>query len=164
MKKIRLGVKSHMGHTLIDDEDFPIISKYKWFAFHSGKRLKYALSTSRSFSGEKIFMHRLILGFPEKQIDHINCDGLDNRKSNLRLCTSQQNKWNQRKREIGSSRFRGVRKSSKSNSWQAGITVSYKRMHLGSYKSEEDAARVYDRAANKYYGEFAYLNFPLEKA
>ena len=97
--------------------------------------------------------------FPDKQIDHINGDGKDNRISNLRLANGSQNQANQRKKPGLSSRFKGV-------SWHRnyGKWVASGRLHLGYFDNEEDAARAYDRAISIIHGEFAVLNFPDDAA
>ena len=97
------------------------------------------------------------------QIDHINGNGLDNRKVNLRLCNSSQNQRNARKRKSGTSRFKGVDWHKESKKWRARICVNRKRIHIGRYKSEFEAAQAYDKKAIELFGEFASLNFPSLK-
>jgi len=100
-------------------------------------------------------MHREIMGCPtKKQIDHINNDPLDNRRSNLRVCSHAENSRNRR---MSSGKLKGVLWKSK-NRWQARIRVNGNLKVLGSYLSPQDAASAYDKAAVKYFGEFANIN------
>jgi len=106
-------------------------------------------------------MHRLILNPPAGiTIDHINGNGLDNRRENLRLAGRGQNQCNRGKQSNNTSGFKGVTWHKNLNKWEAGISISGKRYHVGFYKTPEAAARAYDDAAKKYHGEFARLNFP----
>ncbi len=107
-------------------------------------------------------MHREIMNFPKGLlVDHRNNNTLDNRRANLRPATSSQNMVNRRRdKSKNSSQFRGVRFRKERGRWSAQITINGKTFWLGSYDNEIDAARAYDRAAMKYHGEFAKLNFP----
>jgi hypothetical protein len=94
-------------------------------------------------------------------VDHINHNGLDNRKANLRFATRAENNRNVRcLKKNKSSRYRGVYHDKKYKKWRAHISVNNKKRHLGYFKDEKEAARAYDNAARKYYKEFAILNFP----
>ena len=107
-------------------------------------------------------VHRKILGlFPNDglEVDHINHNGLDNRRCNLRVCTRQQNQMNKRAMK-GSSKFKGVFWHSHAKKWGACITLQGRNKYIGVFISEIDAARAYDRYAAEHFGEFAYLNFP----
>jgi hypothetical protein len=98
---------------------------------------------------------------PGKFRDHINHNGLDNRKANLRQATRAQNCWNKRKQKGShSSKYKGVSWLSREKKWQARIQANGRKIFIGSFKNEIDAAKAYDRAAKKYYKEFASLNFP----
>jgi hypothetical protein len=92
--------------------------------------------------------------------DHIDHNGLNNTKRNLRLCTKQQNAINQRPRKDGSSKYKGVCWHKRNKKWQARIHHSGRYYHLGTFKSQRAAALAYDSAARKYHGDFACLNFP----
>lgn len=107
-----------------------------------------------------VSMHRQILD-PDRniQIDHIDGNGLNNQKYNLRLATNKQNSYN-RPSYKGSSKYKGVCWHKPSQKWLVQIQADGKLHYLGTYYSEEVAGRVYDEAAKEYHGEFARLNFP----
>jgi len=141
---------------LVDDKDFEWLSRWKWQCNAGG----YA------YRGEKqkhVFMHREILNPPDNMIcDHINGNTLDNRRSNLRICTRYENSLNLNMKKNNKSGFRGVYWNKKDRRWRASIQ-SREKIYLGNYETPEEAARVYNEAAKKYHGEFARLNeFPPE--
>jgi hypothetical protein len=108
-----------------------------------------------------VFMHRHLMQVdPGILVDHKNGDGLDNRRRNLRACTHAQNTQNARKFKRGSSAYKGVSWHTPAGKWQAQIQVDKKKMCLGYFDNEVLAAKTYDRAASKHFGEFAALNFP----
>lgn len=144
---------------IIDDEDYELISQYKWYAHRCGHTFYARTNKTKK---EKLSMHSLILAAQKGQeIDHINHNGLDNRRENLRFCTKQHNNANQIKTR-GTSRFKGVYWNKTKKKWQAGIEFNSKGFYLGRFCSEEEAARAYDKKALELYGEFACLNFPNE--
>lgn len=147
---------------IIDDEDYNLISIYKWSV--TGKQERYARTAINvgKYKERGILMHRMILGLDhtdKRQVDHINGNGLDNRKYNLRLCSNMENTRNA-KRRGGLSSYKGVFWHKAAGKWMSQIKVDYKSIYLGLYVTEEDAARAYDAAASKHFGEFARLNFP----
>lgn len=163
MKEIPLAGK--YGHlvTLVDDEDFEKVKMFSW-VFSGRGRTAYArrrFKLDGKHTGE--YLHVVLTGWP--MVDHVNGDGLDNRRSNLRPASSHENNWNSRKPKSFSGRpcssaFKGVsRRSISSRPWRAFIKVNYKQVHLGMFADEDDAARAYDAAARLYFGEFAQLNF-----
>jgi len=143
--------------TVIDEADWPLVAPYTWCTIKQGTRYPYAKAWAREGADRRvIFMHRLILNAPpELHVDHKNHDTLDNRRSNLRLVTREQNQANQRALG-GTSRFRGVRWYK--NAWQAAVMFRGHVHYLGRYADEEEAARAVDRALLEAWGTHARLN------
>jgi hypothetical protein len=145
---------------IVDDDDFEKLNKYKWWIKgHDNNSRLYVIRTIKINRKRKhIKMHREIMGFPEKKsIDHIDHNGLNNQKSNLRICTFENN-YNARKLTIGSSKYKGVNKREKYIAFRARIRFNKKLIHLGYFKKEIEAAKAYNEAAKKYFGEYACLN------
>ena len=138
---------------LVDEEDYTKLVKHVWCLSDGG----YA--ESRIGHGNTTKMHRLLLETAD-EIDHINCDRLDNRKQNLRVASGVQNRGNVILLCTNTSGYKGV--SAKGRIWRAYITKNHKYVGLGSYETKEEAALAYDKAAREYFGEFARLNFPNE--
>jgi len=106
-------------------------------------------------------MHRMIMHAPKHLCcDHIDHNGLNNRKSNLRLCTNAQNTHNQRIRPNGTSKYKGVSWHRPNNKWVARIAFKRKRMHIGIFDNQMEAAMAYDDKAIELFGEFACVNLP----
>jgi HNH endonuclease len=149
-------VDLNLGYrTVIDDEDWPLVSSYTWLVMEHGKR---TYARARDAFGDTIYMHRLILDiWDEREVDHINRDTLDNRRANLRIATVSQNRMNRSKFEGNySSPYKGV--SQRGKKWRAQITLDKKVIHIGTYDSEIEAAVAYNEMATKLHGEFAKLN------
>lgn len=140
---------------LVDDEDYERVNQHKWRAHNTKKNIWYAV---REVNGTSLYLHSFILNIFNKRIDHINHDGLNNQKLNLRPCTQSQNLSNLRKMSSATSSYKGVGWSKRSKKWWAKLTKNYKTINLGLFDSEEEAALVYNNAANKYFGEFANVN------
>lgn len=140
----------------VDDVDFERVSARNWYAV-SRDGLVYA----ESAQSPQIMMHRFILGAPSGGvvIDHINGDPLDNRRSNLRICSQRDNARNCRRGKNNKSGFKGVSWKADIGKWRARIMVDRKEISLGAFNSAEEAAKAYDAAAVQYFGQFARLNF-----
>jgi hypothetical protein len=153
--KFKLIPLTQEKYAIVDEEDYAELSKYKW---HYNKKNKHVRLGIRKYTSKTLYMHRELLK-TDSNIDHINHNTLDNRKSNLRICTQADNCKNTSSRRGKTSKFLGVHKHSQQNVWIAQIKVDGKIKHLGSFKDEEEAAKAYDKAAVEYFGEFASLNF-----
>ena len=154
--------KNNFIKVFVDDEDFERVKKYSWHLTKTG----YVRTNYTYASGIRgpLYLSRFVLGIVEQNLDieinHKNRNKLDNRKENLEKCSHIRNMWN-----IGPSigkKLKGSFFHKQSGKWQSYIMYKYKKIYLGLFSSELDAAKAYDRAACYYYGEHAYLNFPEE--
>lgn len=157
--------KYHNLFTIVDDEDFDWLNAVTWnvnVGQSNGRYVFRVLRPPNRSGGLNGAFARLIWehhhGPFKQQIDHINHNGLDNRKQNLRIATVNQNAANRHKR-IGDhqSCFKGVGRNGKG--WKSQIRFNGKLIYLGHFDSEKEAAQAYDKAALKLFGEFAFLNF-----
>ena len=144
------------GHyAIIDPADYETLTQWNW-RFYNG----YA---ARQEQRKTIYMHRQIMQPPDRMlIDHINRNKLDNRRSNLRICTRRQNIHNQPTKRGSASKFKGVEYRRDRQKYFARIRYNGKRLWLGTFTNETEAAQAYDRAAQKYFGPYAHLNFPQD--
>lgn len=145
------------GHRcVIDAKDVSLVSSYSWYA-EEKKTTVYAKTSYRD--GEKyksIFMHRLLLRPDDgKFCDHIDHDGLNNRRSNLRVCTIRENLANSRLRATSSSGYKGVYWEKDRGKWRAQIGFNGKKIKLGRYDTPEEAHKAYVKASQELYGEFS---------
>lgn len=154
MKKIKL---TKGKFAIIDDEDFELVSQYSWQVCPASSDKLRAKTIVR---GKNLYMHRLILGDREGLfIDHINRDPLDNRRKNLRYCTTSQNLMNRGVQKNNTTGYKGVvfdRRGRKN--WFAKIRFQYKVFYLGYHSTAEEAAIAYNKKAKELHGEFAYQN------
>lgn len=141
---------------LVSVQDADRVLQHKWYAQHTDG-LWYGARTI-ACPKQMIFMHTFITGY--KRTDHINGDGLDNRRSNLRETTQRQNVQNARKTSGKTSKYKGVSWYKPTRSWRVQIHVNGHKIYLGVHKDEEHAAKVYDSAARSCFGPFDCLNFP----
>jgi len=151
-------------YATVDPRDYKRLRGYEWFS-RKGKNSFYARRHVPGCKGKKeslIYLHQEIIEVPEGMVvDHINHDGMDNRRANLRAATYSQNLYHRKKRSGAMySKYKGVHWHNLHNRWAARITFEKKTIDLGYFRSEIEAAKAYDRAARKYHGEFASLNFP----
>ena len=158
-RKIRL---TEGKFALVDQNDFYWLNNFDWFTKRNRTSFYAARFNNDLPKGPTIVsMHRQIMNSPlGLVVDHRNLDGLDNRRSNLRIATYSENNCNKPKRKNTSSRFVGVCFDKRCGRWVAYIQMNRKRIQLGYFDNEIAAARAYDEAARKYHKDFARLNFP----
>jgi hypothetical protein len=143
--------------SLIDDVDFERCLKFRWYPVkrvhttYASRVIKYPHRTTSQL------LHNFILN--ASGIDHIDGNGLNNQRSNLRLATPMQNRRNTHRRSTFTSRYKGVSWNAKDRVWRAFIYVNYKQIYLGRFRDEVEAAKAYDQAALELFGEFASTNF-----
>ncbi len=154
-------------YATVDAQDYPELIKYKWHArIRQGTNLIYAArNTSYREKGQRrkgmVLMHRQIMKTPEGMVvDHINGNGINNRRCNMRNCSQFENTHNCRPRKDGKSKFIGV--DPHRNRWRARVCYKGRKQHIGVFDTQVEAARARDRKAIELFGAFARLNFPQE--
>ncbi len=155
----------------VDDKDYEYLNQWKWCA-HKSCRTFYAIRNIYPLNRRcpvRITMHHEVFG-KNIRIDHIDGNGCNNQIENLRAASALQNMWNQKKRKNCSSIYKGVYWDKAQGKWRAQIACGevlnnglHKRVYIGRFDIEEDAAREYDKFAKKHFGEFAKLNFPSDE-
>jgi hypothetical protein len=146
---------------VVDAGDYEWLSKFKWQVSVQSGTAYAKRHLGCGYGDATASLHRTImLPDPGQRVDHINHDGLDNRRTNLRLCTQSLNCGNQRVSERGTSRYKGVFWNKQCRKWTAFIKVDYQNKYLGLFSDEAEAARAYDITAREYFGEFSLTNFP----
>lgn len=145
------------GHeAIVDLNDLELVKQFHWYAHKSGNT-HYV----RTKKNGRHTLHRLLMQpLKNEVVDHINGNGLDNRRANPRNVSSQQNSFNTRKQSGTSSRFKGLYFEKNKGKWKAQIGHNYKRFHLGYFDNEFEAALAYDKRALELFGPYARLNFP----
>lgn len=145
---------------LVDDEDFEWLNQWKWHTLLKKNGKCYAARTATSMNVKTyVLMHREILKTPAGMLtDHKDGNGLNNQRDNIRVCTNLQNCMNKRARG-GISHYKGVFLVRTTKKWIAQIGMNNKAYHLGTFDTQEEAARAYDAAARIYFKEFARPNF-----
>lgn len=154
MKRIKL---TQNKWAVVDNEDYERVNQYKWCAyFHHGNWYAVRWINKKPATQR---MHNFIMNCPKGLVvDHRNHNGFDNRRCNLRICTTAQNNMNQKLQRNTSSKYKGVSWYKRDKKWMAYIRLNGKRIYLGYYINEIDAAKTYDKKAKELFGKFAYLN------
>ena len=157
MKRIEL---TQGQYAIVDDADYDWLSQWKWYAVNF--RGHFYAARRRKGKDRLLYMAREILGLrlgDKRQVDHRDHNTLDNRQSNIRICSHKQNLMNRKSASNTSSQFKGVCRLKTTERWQAQITINRKTRYLGCFVQEKEAALAYDQAAVCEFGEFACLNF-----
>lgn len=143
---------------IVSNRDLPIIRANGWGKRKHRNGNYYIISTNK-IQGKKQYLHRMVLGVFDTNIhiDHKNMNPLDNRRSNLRICTPAQNAINRPKQKNNTTGFKGVYLRS-NGKFRAAIRVDQKLLCIGTFTDKMEAARAYNKAAKKYFGKFARLN------
>lgn len=147
--------------TFVDDNDFPLLSQFNWYA-DKRENTSYAARIFKDADGikRKVYMHRLILGEIDKylHIDHIDGNGLNNVRENLRIVTRSQNQMNSIAHKKRGSKYKGVSFFKPAKKWRARIMINRVEKHIGYFDSQELAAAAVNEAYKIHFGEFARAN------
>lgn len=158
---MRVIILTRGQHTVVDDDVFEWASKFNWYAKKKRKsNTFYACRNTQRVDGTQttVYLHREILNAPAAQVDHIDGDGLNNLRENLRRCTHGENQHNRHKQANNTSSFKGVGRHG--GRWRARIQHLGAPVFLGHFDTALLAAQAYDRATWRYHGRFANFNFP----
>ena len=144
---------------IVDDDVFESINQYHWYATFKSKTWYAARSLPRRDGKKNVYLHRIIMqAGSEETVDHIDGNGLNCQRVNLRICTHEQNLHNAGPNRDNTSGYKGVVWLKNAHKWLAQIRGAGGHHYLGRYATAEEAAEAYNRAALKYHGEFARLN------
>lgn len=153
-----IPLTNHYEFVYVNDNDYDLLSRYEWHLAN------YGYAAYSPGSGKRIFMHRLVAAAADRhEIDHIDTNKLNNQYTNLRKSNKKFNSANREKQKGEyTSKYKGVSvyNSRGKSKWRAYIFVDYKQIHLGIFNTQIEAAKAYDKAALKYFGEHARFNFP----
>lgn len=144
----------------IDDEDYAWVSQWHWCATLCNGKWYVKRDVMANHSRSTILLHRALLGLddPDVEVDHVDGNGLNNSRQNLRTCTHQLNQMNRPKLEGCTSKHKGVFWSKIRNKWAVQISVNKRRKHVGYFTDELAAAKAYNEAVSELYGRFPRLN------
>jgi hypothetical protein len=151
---------------IVSPEDYERLAEFKWHSARHGRTIYAQHGTGSAKAGRRrgylVMMHREVMGVvDERYVDHRNHNGLDNRRTNLRIATWEENCWNKRKpNKNSSSIYKGIMWNKRRSTWEVMIGYKGKKIFIGYFDDEVEAARAYDAKAKELYGEFAELNFP----
>lgn len=168
MRKIIVNSKKHgRKEILLDNEDYKILSKFKWSiikdgnTYYASRQIELPRIEPNRRKRRRVIMHREILGITDPKIfgDHKDGNGLNNQRNNIRIADQRQNMGNQRKRKGATSKYVGVCWVKKRNKWMAFLQTNGISNNIGFYEREIDAAKARDIEAAKIFGEHAKLNF-----
>jgi HNH endonuclease/AP2 domain len=151
-KSIRYIFLTQGKFAVVSGPDYKFLMQWRWQAHHDKRNDSWSAVRHE----KPRLMHRVILDAPNGvQVDHVDGDGLNNRRSNIRLATQQQNAWNRGPQSINTSGFKGVSWDKRRSKWIATIAFDGRTIALGAFTDKLDAAKAYRDAAPKYHGEFA---------
>lgn len=156
MKEIALG---NGGCVIVDDRDYEWLIKHTWTRKADGYALRQYKIKGRNF---QVLMHREIMQTaPGMECDHINHNPLDNRRSNLRNCSSAENGWNSRRHKNSSFIYKGIGYGCTKKTWRMRLCKNYHKMEISGFQNERHAALAYDLWAVDLFGEYAHTNFKV---
>jgi len=144
----------------VSNKDFKYLSQWKWYAHKSRDTFYAQRNISTGIKKQTtLIMHRVILMAADGQfVDHADCDGLNNTRKNIRICSLSQNAKNRKHYKGSTSKYKGVHYFRKNRKWVAYVNSNKIRFHLGYFDNPEDAAKAYNFKAKELHGKFARLN------